>query len=252
MTTITPHVARSRTPGDPGPVATGVADIVPMVMGLVPYALAIGASAAAGGLSIVETLAGAWLLLAGAAQLAAIDLIGAGAEIWLTVSTTVMINLRLALYGAGVARWFAASSLWRRLALVVPIVDANFLLSEARFTEDHDQWWRTGYYLTISGSLIAAFTIGQLVGYGLGAGLPPGLGLHLAAPLAFVGMLARSLINPAGRRAAVAAAVTVVAVTALPIAWISAIALPAAIAAGVTTAGRTVADGDSRPGSDAP
>ncbi len=229
--------ARPAAPALPAPIALGVADITPMIVGLVPYALAIGATAATNGLSLIETVAGAWFLMAGAAQLAAIDLIGAGADVWLIVMTTAVINLRFVLYGAGVARWFGASSLWRRMALAVLVVDQNFLLSEQRFGDEHDQAWRTRYYLTLCGALLPAFTVGQLVGYGLGASLPPGLGLHLAAPLVFVGMLTKSLAGGAQRRAAAAAAVAIVAVVALPIAWISAVALPVAIVAGITAAG---------------
>ena len=237
MITFTRLPRRSISSALPAPIATGISDITPMVVGLLPYALAIGASAAANGLSLVETLAGAWLLLAGAAQLAAINLVGADTDVWLVISTTVIINMRFVLYGAGVARWFADSSLLRRLLLAVPVVDQNFLLSEQRFAEQHDQQWRTHYYLTLSGSLIAAFTAGQVIGYGVGAGLPPALGLHLAAPLVFVGMLTKSLSDRANRRAAMAAAVAVVGVAGLPVAWISSVALPVAIAAGVLAAG---------------
>lgn len=214
-----------------------------MIVGLIPFALAIGASAAANGLTLFETLAGAWLLLAGSAQLAAVNLIGGDADVWLTVTTTAIINLRFVLYGAGVARWFAASSPLRRMLLAIPVVDQSFLLCEQRFTDEHDQRWRTNYYLTLTGSLIAAFVTGQVVGFPVGAGLPEGLGLHLAAPLAFVGMLTKSLVNRAGRRAAVAAAASVVAVTALPIAWVSSFALPVAIAVGVAAAGKTADTG---------
>ena len=234
---LSPTTAGAKRPAVPASVAAGAADIAPMVVGLVPYALAIGASAAANGLSMVEMLAGAWFILAGAAQLAAINLIGTDADVWLTVTTTVIINLRFVLYGAGVARWFAASSPWKRMALAFPVVDQSFLLSEQRFTDEHDQQWRTGYYLTLTASLITAFTTGQIVGYAVGASLPPGLGLHLAAPLVFVGMLTKSLSDAAGRRAAVAAAVAVVVVSGLPMAWMSSLALPVAIAAGVAAAG---------------
>jgi len=233
MTTVTRDNPRPSLSTLSAPVATGAADIAPMVVGLVPFALAIGAAAAANGLSLFETVAGAWLLLAGSAQLAAINLIGADADVWLAISTTAIINLRFVLYGAGVARWFAGSSPLRRMLLAIPVVDQSFLLCEQRFTDEHDQRWRTRYYLTLSGSLIASFVTGQVVGYGLGAGMPAELGLHLAAPLAFVGMLTKSLANRAGRRAAFAAAVTVIAVTALPIAWVSSFGLPLAIAAGV-------------------
>lgn len=237
MTSLTRQDPRPELRTIPAPVASGVADIAPMIVGLVPYALAIGASAAANGLSLIETVAGAWLLLAGAAQLAAINLIGAEAGVWLSVSTTVIINLRFVLYGAGVARWFASSAPWLRMVLAVPVVDQTFLLCEQRFTEDHDQRWRIRYYLTLSASLIAAFTAGQIVGFGLGAGLPPSLGLHLAAPLVFVGMLARSLSDRAHRRAAIAAAATVIVVTGVPVAWIASLALPVAVVAGLITAG---------------
>ncbi len=224
------------------PYRLGAIDVAPMMVALLPFALAIGTTAAANGLSLAETLSGAWLILAGAAQLAALGQIGSEAGIAITVTTAAIINLRFVLYGAGASRWFADRPRWQQLLLAIPLVDQNFVAGESRFAEHSDSDWRVRYYLTFTAGLIAAFTAGQVIGYGLGAGVPAALGIHMAGPLVFAGMLAGSLSSRQNRAAGAVAAVVVVIAAGMP----ASTALPIAIVAGVVAGSNTSEEGDSK------
>ncbi len=215
-------------------------DIAPFSVAVIPFGLAVGSASATAGLSGAESMFGALVLLAGAAQLGAVETIGSGGGIVAAAMVATLINLRFVFYGAGVARWFAGVPLRRRLLLAFPIVDQTFLLCQEHFETEADPAWRQRYYLTATAVLASVFVLSQPIAFYLGTALPSGLGLQLAAPLAFAGMIAKS-IN--GRReliaGAVAAATVVVGTGAL-----GAIALPIGVGLGVALA--TATDKDAR------
>ncbi len=210
-------------------------DVVPFAIALVPLSLAIGGASASAGLSAVEAVFGAAALLAGAAQLAALETIRSDGGVAVAVTVVVLVNLRFVFYGAGVARWFAAAPRRQRLLLAFGIVDQTFLLCQERFATEGDLAWRRRYYLTVTAVLAGTYIAGQVVGFHLGASLTPALGLRLAAPLAFAGMLAKATRSRADLVAALVAAITVVAVSAA----VGPAALPLAVVLGVVGAAVT-------------
>ena len=214
------------------PVRLATVDVAPIVAALVPFSLAIGAASAANGLGPVEAVVTPALLLAGSAQLAAVDLVGGEAAIAVAAGTAIVINLRLALYSAALRRWFADAPRWQQLLLAVPLIDQNFLLCEDRFDERRDLRWRRRYYLAVSAWLVTVFLSFQAVGYVAGAGLPAELGLHLGAPLVFAGMLARAATTRIHVVAAATAGCAALLLTGLP----GGLALPVAALAGVAAA----------------
>ncbi len=201
-------------------------DLSPLLVALMPFSIAIGAAAQTNGLSGLELMAGATFLLAGASQLAAIELIGAGTSAAVIVATTLAINLRFVLYSAGLARWFERAPLRNRLAMAATVVDQNFMICAGRFTasgesetaDDPDEVvaWRSRYFVTASAALITVFFSCQIVGYQLGAALPAELGLHMAVPLAFSGLLAKMAATGSSRVASLVAAAVVLVLVGLP------------------------------------
>lgn len=226
-------VATPQTPMAPPAGITAFKDITPLLVALTPFSIAIGAAAQTNGLSGVEAMAGAFMLMAGASQLAAIELIGAGTGWVVIVLTASAINLRFMLYSTRMAQWFEHVPLKKKMALAFTLVDQNYMISENRFGAggESDPAWRTRYYGTASISLVVVFISCQVIGYRLGATLPEQLGLHMAVPLAFAGLLAKTAAGGEARVAAsVAAVVALIAVglpagTALPVAAIAGVAI---------------------------
>lgn len=210
-TTVT-RLTRPGTAFDPtSAVAQGARDMMPFAVSLIPFAIAIGAETAAVGHSMWTGLAAAILMLGGSAQLAVVGLMDDGAGVGAMLATATLINLRFVLFSAGMSRWFRTESLRRRLAVSVMVVDPTYLVTEKKFTENPglQQSWRNRYYAAGAVLLAVTFVFAQPIGHLLGGSLPGGVGLELAAPLAFVSMLAGGV---RGRRELVAAGVAVAAV----------------------------------------
>lgn len=195
----------------------GARDIVPMVLSLLPFALTIGAVLASSSIGTVEGILSGPLILAGAAQLMAVQMLEDGAAPFVIVFSALLINARIILYSAALAPWFREESLGRRLLLAIPLIDPLYFTVGARFDRcDLDRRHRQAYYAGAASLLVATWVIAQSLAIIAGAGLPDGVGLHIGAPLALAGMLAKSTTTRPALAAAGAAAVLVVFAAGLP------------------------------------
>src|SRR4051794_14050011 len=96
-------------------LATGARAMLPWAMGVTPFGLVIGVSAARADL---PTLAG-WLtgplIYAGSAQIATIEMLDAGAAPVAVIVTALLINVRLVFYSAAMAAHRRGTPMWWRL-----------------------------------------------------------------------------------------------------------------------------------------
>ncbi len=240
MTDIAVH--RSATASG-SPRRAAIDDTTPFALALIPFGLAVGGASAAAGLSGTTALFGAIVLLAGAAQLAAIEVLGSGGSVFSAVLVAGLVNLRFVFYGTGVASWFDSLPLRRRLLLAFPIVDQTFMLCQQRFEHEHDLAWRQRYYVSATVLLGGTFVGCQVIAYRLGSTLPDGLGLHLAAPLTFAGMLTTSLKRRGDVVAGTIAASIVIAGSSL----LGPLGLPLGVMAGVSVGALTPTKQDTSP-----
>jgi len=166
----------------------GVRDVSPLMLGIVPFALVAGIATVDAGLGLGEAVGLSVIVFAGASQLAALDLIGAGAPLAVVVGTAVVINLRMVMYSASIAPHFARYARGVRAALAYFLTDQAYALSVAEFGANDDRS-RALYYLGAAVSLWIVWQIGTVVGVVVGAGVPDAWGLTFAVPLVFLALL---------------------------------------------------------------
>ena len=185
--------------------AEGARAQVPMAMGVAPFGLAIGAAVSASNVPAPVGWLGAPLIMAGSAQLTAVEMLDAGAAPLMIVVSALVINARIVMYSAAMAPWFRDEPLLRRLVLAIPLIDQMYLVSAPRFEQgDLGPRARQAYWVGGASVLCGTWVTTQAVAIAAGASLPEGVGLHVAAPLALAGLLAKTV---SGRPTAVAAAV---------------------------------------------
>lgn len=189
----------------------GARDITPMVLGIVPFGLALGAMMAASDLDPWASLVSAPLILAGAAQLTTLQMLEAGSNPAVIVASALLVNLRLLLYSASLAPWFSGARLRLRLLLATSVIDQTHFVAVPRFEQgDLDRRGRVAYYAGASVWIVTAWLSSQVVAMAVGAELPASARLDMAAPLALIGLLAKSI---ATRPSAIAAAGGIAVVT---------------------------------------
>lgn len=102
------------------------------------------------------------------------------------------------------------------LAATQLLADNAYALSIARFTEHPQMAGKLGYFLSAALPVWITWQVAVGLGILVGAGLPAQWRLEFAAPLAFIALTVPLLRDRAMVAAALAAAVTVVALWALP------------------------------------
>ena len=84
----------------------GCRDILPLVLGAIPFGIIFGTLSIGAGLSFWQTLGMSALVFAGSAQLASLPLIVAHAPIWVVFATALVVNLRFVIFSALLAPHF--------------------------------------------------------------------------------------------------------------------------------------------------
>lgn len=183
---------------------SGVSAMLPLIVAYVPFALVIGAAAAEHGAPLAGW-AGSWLIYGGSAHLAAIRTLDeAGPAV--AILTGVLVNARLVVYSASLARRWRAQPTWFRLAAAQLIIDPTWVAAERHADECDDPREQRRYFVAAGLALgvgwSAAIAAGAVMGARLGW-----VDLEVVIPLCLIGLVGTSLRSREERAAiAVAAA----------------------------------------------
>lgn len=180
----------------------GARAVLPILLGILPFALIAGVVAVRLGLSPWLASALSLLIFAGASQLAAIQLIHDGAPLLVILVTVFFINLRFTMYSASIAPHFRGARGPVKMLLGYLLTDQAYMLGLYGFTDRPELASRIAFYLGVALPLWFGWQVATVVGALLGARLPPDWGLDFAIPLTFMAMLVPALRD----RAAIAAA----------------------------------------------
>lgn len=186
-------------------------DVAPVLLGIAPFGLVIGVTIAHTGLGAALGLGSAAAMFGGGAHFAAITLLASGSGPAAVLGAVVVLNARLALYGAALQPRFRDQPGWFRWLAPHVLVDQTYLLASRR-PELADPARFRRYWCTAGAAFAVAWLGSHLVGVTLADVLPEHSALDIAAPALFVAVLVPQLrgIAPAVA-AAVAAGVTVLA-----------------------------------------
>jgi predicted branched-subunit amino acid permease len=217
---------------------SGVRAIAPLVVGLAPLALTIGATAARADLPVLAGWASSALLYGASGQLMWMEALDRGAPAVLAVVAAVVVNLQLLLYGAAMrVHWAREPRRWR-VAAAQLLVGPVFAVATRQHATEPNPDLRRRFYLAAAMTLWIAWLALTGVGAALG-GIPSLPALTLLTPLAMLG-LASAAVTDAATLAALAAAGSLAVVgTSMPFDLGSVGAGVAGVIAGVTVdAGR--------------
>jgi len=169
-------------------VRRGFVAMLPLWLGVVPFALAFAILARTSQFSTVETVTLSILVFAGSAQLAFVKLVehdSGGAAILLTV---LLLNLRHVLYGLSLNAHLPARTRPPRPVLAAGMTDESYGLTIRAFLGSRGS---DGFFFGANLSLFVSFAAATLIGALLGSHIPDPdrLGLQIVFPLSFVALL---------------------------------------------------------------
>jgi 4-azaleucine resistance transporter AzlC len=211
----------------------GIRHGLPFLLVVGPFALLFGVVATEAGLPVVQTLAFSVVVIAGAAQFTALQLMAENAPTVVVIISALTVNLRMAMYSAALTPHFGALPFWRRAFLAYGLVDQSYALSALEFETRPEMTLsqKFAYFLGVITPVFPAWYGATLVGALVGQAIPPAFALDFAVPITFLAMIGPMLRTKAHIAAAVVSVVTALCFAFLP--WN--LGLMVAAAAGMIT-----------------
>ncbi|MFX0540840.1 AzlC family ABC transporter permease [Roseovarius sp. S4756] len=191
----------------------GVGAGAPFILVLVPFALLFGVVATEAGLTLIETFSFSILVVAGAAQFTAVQLLTEHAPTIIVVVTALAVNLRMAMYSASLTPHLGEAPLGMRAMVAYCMVDQAYACSILAY-EKHPGWsmrQKIAFYFGAVTPLMPLWLLFTVIGALVGGRIPPEFALDFAVPITFLAMIAPMLRTLAH----VAAALTSIAVALL-------------------------------------
>lgn len=199
MTVTTPHTAYWE----------GVRDGLPFILVVAPFALLFGVVATEAGLNVWETLAFSVVVIAGAAQFTALQLMQENAPTVIVLASALAVNLRMAMYSASLTPHLGATPAWQRAIAAYMMVDQSYACSILAYERNRD--WspaqKMAFYFGAVTPVIPVWYAMTVAGALIGSSMPAGLALDFAVPITFIAMIAPALRTLAHKAAATASVV---------------------------------------------
>lgn len=192
----------------------GARDTAPILLGVAPFGLIFGVTAAASDLDQLALWASSLIVFAGASQLAIVDVLGTGGAAITALLTAIVINSRHLMYSADMGRYTSDLPIGLRARMAYVLTDQAYLVTATRFTDPRNTPGLVPYYFGAALSLWTTWQITTTSGFLLGNFIPEEWRLEFAIPMVFLALLVFSVKSRPGLVAAVVGGtVAVVAVT---------------------------------------
>ena len=191
---------------------------LPFLLIGVPFAVLFGVVATEAGLSVAQTIGFSFLVIAGASQFTAIQLMTENAPVFIVILAALAVNLRMAMYSASLQPHLGGASLRQRALAAYLNVDASYALGMLKF-EDEPDWSVTDKFMFFCGTMVLMFplwVIGSWIGAVTGDALPAGFDLDFAMPIMFLALTAPMLRTLAHLGAAVTSVIGALLLSFLP------------------------------------
>jgi 4-azaleucine resistance transporter AzlC len=183
----------------------GVRDESPILLGVAPFGLIFGALAINANISIPIAQAMSSIIFAGASQIIAAQMIGAGASVLVIILVVFVVNLRHALYSASVAPHVQHLSPAWKIILAYLLTDEAYAVTISHYNKEGDPAKKHWYFLGSGLTLWSTWQVTTALGIFIGAQLPQSWPLDFVLPLTFIALVVPALKDKAGVAAAVTA-----------------------------------------------
>ncbi|SEW39070.1 Predicted branched-chain amino acid permease (azaleucine resistance) [Cognatiyoonia koreensis] len=196
----------------------GIRDGSPFLVMAIPFALVFGVVATEAGLTLGQTLGFSVLVIAGASQYAALQLMVENAAIVLVLMAALAVNLRMAMYSASLVPHLGAAPLWQRALVAYVNFDQSYIVSIAQYEKAPDWSVRDKalFFLGVATPIAPAWMCSTAVGALVGAQIPPEYALDFIVPIMFLAMVAPMLKSLAHVLAALVSATVALLLIGLP------------------------------------
>ncbi len=193
----------------------GARAALPILLGVVPFAMISGVAAVSIGLTPFEAIGMSFIVFAGASQLVVFQLMSAGSPWVIMLLTALVINLRFTMYSATLAPFLQRLQTWQKALLAYMLSDQAFGVSMGQFAPN-ETISRRWFYFGAAFTVWAAWQVSAISGAMLGKLIPDSWGLEFAFPLSFMALMFGTLRDRPSVTAAITGGVTAILAKGLP------------------------------------
>ncbi|MDO5641281.1 MAG: AzlC family ABC transporter permease [Paracoccus sp. (in: a-proteobacteria)] len=195
-----------------------VVQSLPYLLVILPFGLLFGVVATNAGFDLAEAMGFTVLVLAGASQFTAIQLMTEQAPVWLIILSSLAVNLRMAMYSAAMVPWLGGASWPARAAVAYGLIDQTYVMSVEQYQKAPglSLAQKLGYFTGTAIVMCGGWIIASFIGATAGRAIPASIPLDFAVPITFLAMVAPALRTPPHIAAATVAVVLSLALTGLP------------------------------------
>lgn len=194
----------------------GVKAVAPLMLGVIPFGLISGITAANSGLSMGMTILMSVGIFAGSSQLAALQLISNNAHMLVIIYTALIINLRMMIYSLSIAPYLQKINIRWKALLSYSMTDQSYAISLVHFINNPEEDVKS-FFFSASISIWLIWQITTIAGYMMGSIIPMEWGLDFAIPLTFITILFKGVIGWSEIITIITSAIVAVAASQLPV-----------------------------------
>lgn len=169
----------------------GVRDGAPVILGVVPVALAYAILAGEAGFNAVETIAMSVFVLAGSSQIMAVGMYSLGALAFAIILATFILNLRHLIMSTCILNQVKKSPVGLKLLAAYGVTDETFALFTTSEEEKRTIFYFYGLVTAVASPWILGTAVGTMISDFLPVILTASLGIALYAM--FIGLLVPNL-----------------------------------------------------------
>ncbi|MDP5305902.1 AzlC family ABC transporter permease [Paracoccus spongiarum] len=218
---------------------------VPFLIVIIPFALLFGVVALEAGMDLAQVMGFSVLVLAGASQFTAVQLLSDNAPAIIVILSGLAVNLRMAMYSASLSPWLRRASARQKAWIAYALIDQSYALAIQHY-ERHprlslDQ--RLAYFAGTAVALCLPWMAASWLGATVGQAIPDDIALDFAMPITFLAMIAPMLRTVAHLVACFVAVAGALAFAGLPSGLGLLIAAPIGMVAGALVEARAERQG---------
>ena len=196
----------------------GIRVSLPFLLVVLPFGALFGVVGTEAGLNLAQVMGFSIVIIAGAAQFTAVQLMQEQAPTLIVLASALAVNLRMAMYAASLAPHLGPAPGWQRVLIAYFNVDATYALSHMEFEANPAMPLpeKVAFYMGTATVICLPWYGVTWIGAVLGQAIPPGIPIDFAIPVAFISFFAPALRTPAHVAAAMAAVILAISLQWVP------------------------------------
>lgn len=169
----------------------GVRDGIPFILVILPFGAVFGVVATEAGLDLAQVMGFSVLVIAGAAQFVAVQMMVDNAPVLIVLAASLAVNLRMAMYSASLAPHLGRISWWQRGVVSYFMVDQAYAASILKYEQAPDMTpqCKMSYYFGVITPICPVWYLATWAGAALGTAVPAGLPIDFAVPITFLALI---------------------------------------------------------------